>query len=302
MFIPLQEIERWHHELELTLMHEHFEQKWHLANMTPPPNELDAVLSNPLLCGSGLLELLQRRTQILGEKLLSLHFPDKDKQYLHERRLKSLLRVHQNAQKAYLLMGEVKAEIDQIELSLLHNTLGEEATLEEKSARFAQSRLQLQALLNQIIARTFEATYLATAYDFNIQNSFHVEQSFNVHATRPKKAGEAKSQKYQPVRTIVQSMGLHLITHFSHGTLKKKDIEEAIAKHLEAYVKKHSDRKDPAFIYFAARCPSLKTIKNWLVEIKTPTATDDASEINIQQLLQQLKTAYPAKAIREQLK
>lgn len=302
MFIPLQEIERWHHELELTLMHEHFEQKWHLANMTPPPNELDAVLNNPLLCGSGLLELLQRRTQILAEKLLSRHFPDKDKQYLHERRLKSLLTVHQNAQKAYTLMGEVKAEIDQIELSLLHNTLGEEATLEEKSARFAQSRLQLQALLNQIIARTFEATYLATAYDFNIQNSFHVEKSFNDRVIRPQKGGQAKATGFNLIRGLVQKMGQDLITHFSHAKLKKKDIEEAVAKHLATYAKKDARKEKPEFIHFVGRVPALKTIKNWLMEIKIPTPTDDAQEINIQQLLQQLKNTYPDKVISELLK
>ncbi|MGL5726667.1 MAG: hypothetical protein ACRCYD_02295 [Plesiomonas sp.] len=283
-------------------MHEHFEQKWHLANLTPPPNELDAVLSNPLLCGSGLLELLQRRTQILGEKLLSRHFPDKDKQYLNEMRIKNLLTVNQSARKAYHLMGEVKAEIIQIELSLLHNTQGGEATLEEKTAHFAQSMQQLQALLNQIIARTFEATYLATAYDFNIQNSFHVEKSFNDRVIRPQKGGQAKATGFNLIRGLVQKMGQDLITHFSHAKLKKKDIEEAVAKHLAAYAKKDARKEKPEFIHFVGRVPALKTIKNWLMEIKISTPTDDAQEINIQQLSQQLKNTYPDKVISEMLK
>ncbi|MGL5267101.1 MAG: hypothetical protein ACRC9E_12955, partial [Plesiomonas shigelloides] len=145
-------------------------------------------------------------------------------------------------------------------------------------------------------------TYLATAYDFNIQNSFHVEKSFNDRVIRPQKGGQAKATGFNLIRGLVQKMGQDLITHFSHAKLKKKDIEEAVAKHLAAYAKKDARKEKPEFIHFVGRVPALKTIKNWLMEIKIPTPTDDAQEINIQQLSQQLKNTYPDKVISEMLK
>lgn len=302
MVVTKQELDRWAQQRELILLPEIMHDTWRQAGLTPPPDEITAILENPLTCGTGLLKLAQDRTIKVQHHLNQQECSTLYDETRHNLRMHNLLGANQQARKSYKHIGDLKELIEMLEHTLVSDTLCDDETLEEKKDFVQRVKTVAQQTVNQAITSALQCGYRMALHDCNIQNSFHVEKSFNDRVIRPQKGGQAKATGFNLIRGLVQKMGQDLITHFSHAKLKKKDIEEAVAKHLAAYAKKDARKEKPEFIHFVGRVPALKTIKNWLMEIKIPTPTDDAQEINIQQLSQQLKNTYPDKVISEMLK